>query len=106
MNKYQALKIHQGETKSFVVVMNVAEFKRLMHTTKTLQETGANEIIFNSESNVNWIEAELEVDGTNYFGQGFLEFEFDLSNEGINYNKLDTENLDDYDTITINCIKD
>ena len=104
MNYYQALTVHQSDRKEYIITMNVAEFKRLLKTAKGTSESNENAILFNSDSNVDWVEVELDMDDRTYYGQGFLKMEFALSNEVMYFNN-DIDKLGDYDTISVNCMK-
>ena len=102
MRNYQALYVYQGENKSYVITTTVAEFKRLINSTKSIEESNENKILFNKDSIVEWNNVELELNDEYFYGAGFLSFPFKLENETIQYN-TNIGKLDDYDTITISC---
>jgi len=106
MNKYQALKVHTSDVKKFIIVMNVVEFKRLIKTSDNVTRyKGRNQIVFNQNSEVDWIEVELELDTQFYYGCRFLKIPFEIPNESIRYNS-NIDGLGDYDNVEIECTRE
>lgn len=111
--KYQGLQHNISDKKFFTIVMNVAEFKRIimLDGNECVSNTDdRNSIIFRADSEVDWNQVELEYpdDGSSndisWYGTGFISFDFDLKDCKIVFQK-DIDNLSDYDVITVLCTK-